>query len=382
MKKALHIVFIVALATNCASEYNPLFDPNVPLDTVINSEPPMDTLLPEGNDILGPHFSLYDVQFRRIYICRTGYNENPTNYAAILEYNIGADTWKTVQTINHLPEGFNTESNPVVDAIFWEKNRSLVFLSANYHLWFFDLNSRSWHTQETIPPTPFREDFGMIPYTNGWVIFGGSDIDCDAEAYRFYNDLWILDLNAMVWQPLTLESPMEPRSFATGIFLEEQNTVFIYGGRSFGLYDFRDIWSFDLSSGCWTIHDLDLFRWGGHFQGKGRNTRDSFGSTLLLYGAGSAQDVGDVCYSEGAYLTGGAFVSVDFQAMKVTQTPIYPPWSAVPIPGTIASDSKGKQAFIFPARSYSNTVNFPPFYRFSENDSLYYSMGTVPMKGN
>lgn len=178
-----------------------------------------------------------------------------------------SDAWKLdLTTLQWWPLPSSTPGPPgrlsqaaVYDAAH---NRMVLYggFAAGYvefqDLWAYEFDSSRW---VELPQTSFK------PGDRGWasaiynpldttiVLFGGQDLDGN-----FFNDIWILDLNQLIWQQIPPASGWPDTRINASLVLDEQtNRAWMFGGfHRPGDFNFQELWSLDLSTFQWTQHPL------------------------------------------------------------------------------------------------------------------------------
>lgn len=109
--------------------------------------------------------------------------------------------------------------------------------------------AQEWKQLEPIGvgPSP-RNNASMVydPIAHRLVIFGGRSSKGDL------NDLWTLDLNAMIWSQLQFTNPTpEPRSTHNAVYDPTTHQLLIWSGRLGNVF-YNDVWAFDLTEDSWS----------------------------------------------------------------------------------------------------------------------------------
>lgn len=133
--------------------------------------------------------------------------------------------------------------------------------AANYtefqDLWAYEFATGKWVELNQGSPKPGDRAWAAVIYNprdTTMLLFGGQDLDGN-----FFNDVWILDLNRIVWRKVTPSQGWPAPRVAPEVALDEQqNTMWMFGGfyRSSGDFDYNEIWSLDLTTLQWTQHPL------------------------------------------------------------------------------------------------------------------------------
>jgi hypothetical protein len=109
----------------------------------------------------------------------------------------------------------------------------------------------SWqNVNPTGPPPPVRSCAFAIyhPGRNSFVLFGGAGV------YVWYNDVWELKLDSMVWHEIAVLGTKPAPRYYGGCFLDQANNrMVVFGGGGPGT-SYNDLWALDLDPGSeqWT----------------------------------------------------------------------------------------------------------------------------------
>uniref|UniRef100_A0A7C6A9W3 FlgD/Vpr Ig-like domain-containing protein n=1 Tax=candidate division WOR-3 bacterium TaxID=2052148 RepID=A0A7C6A9W3_UNCW3 len=112
-------------------------------------------------------------------------------------------------------------------------------------VWSLNLTSGSESWERLQPagnsPTPRQAASGIYhPLRNSFIIFGGTGY------YEWYNDVWELKLDSMVWREISVTGPKPaPRCFGGAVFDANNNQMIVFGGNSEVFYN--DVWTLDLT---------------------------------------------------------------------------------------------------------------------------------------
>jgi hypothetical protein len=152
------------------------------------------------------------------------------------------------------PPGGRAMAAAAYDAVH---ERMIVFGGQNSSgqygdIWSLSLTagSESWQQltpSGTTPPARLAAFAAYAPARNAFVIFGGLGAD-------WYNDLWLLNLDSMVWHQLTPSGSVPGQRFdAASFFQVSTGRMLIFGGRGLGV-TYNDLWALDLTPGSehWT----------------------------------------------------------------------------------------------------------------------------------
>ncbi|CAJ1446839.1 unnamed protein product [Effrenium voratum] len=138
-------------------------------------------------------------------------------------------------------------------AVFEPADRLWFFSGGNsgsFDVWTFDIAGNSW-AQRADAPMGARSYHSSL-FENGRVwIFGGT------AGSAFYNDLWLLDIQADTWTNMTTADGPPPRRSHAAALSQAQNIMWIHGGYFYD-YDLSqqakrgDVWGYDTGVGAWT----------------------------------------------------------------------------------------------------------------------------------
>jgi N-acetylneuraminic acid mutarotase len=117
-----------------------------------------------------------------------------------------------------------------------------------HETWAFDYNTSTWINMAPESSPPWRGNHAMVydSYRNKILMFGGSDFS------QVFNDLWQYDVEQNLWIELASTSPPPARQMHGLVYVPEQDSLFLFGGRQEGggAY-FEDTWQFEFATNRW-----------------------------------------------------------------------------------------------------------------------------------
>ncbi|XP_050223976.1 uncharacterized protein LOC126673761 [Mercurialis annua] len=119
-------------------------------------------------------------------------------------------------------------------------------------LYRYDVEKQEWKTVSSPNSPPPRSAHQAVAWKNYFYIFGGEFTSPNQERFHHYKDFWVLDLKTNQWEQLNLKGSPSPRSGHRMVLYKHK--IILFGG----FYDtLREVRYYnDLY-----IFDLDQFKW-------------------------------------------------------------------------------------------------------------------------
>ena len=160
-------------------------------------------------------------------------------------------------------------------------------------LFVFDVGKSLWKRVKApnMPPPRSSHQAVLCERDGGELyVFGGEFISPSQEQFKHYKDLWVLKLKTEKWEWEQIVQPKGtdkwPASRSGHRMFLFKRKIFMFGGFQDTLNKlqfFNDLWSFDLETYSWTLHEPGLYPVPGPRGGHGFVV-DPDSQTAILYG--------------------------------------------------------------------------------------------------
>ena len=215
----------------------------------------------------GRHSMVLDRSRKKIYLYGGRYRpENMSGsyrlFSDFWAFDINTDTWSKLETTGDEPgRRFNTvmvydHINDQVIVFGGNTSNDALSLAPSNDMYILDLNTLVWREVDTDikPPRSIYHSMTMHSSENQLLVFGGGDEN--AFLGPFYNTLWAFDLNTNTWDEIwtpTMSAGPDARINAAFVDDVENQRVILFAGHDDTQVGHRnDVWSFHMQQG-WTL---------------------------------------------------------------------------------------------------------------------------------
>eukprot|EP00523_Entomoneis_sp_CCMP467_P022760 CAMPEP_0168829198 /NCGR_PEP_ID=MMETSP0727-20121128/898_1 /TAXON_ID=265536 /ORGANISM="Amphiprora sp., Strain CCMP467" /LENGTH=779 /DNA_ID=CAMNT_0008882403 /DNA_START=3521 /DNA_END=5860 /DNA_ORIENTATION=+ len=160
----------------------------------------------------------------------------------LLKYDLGKNEWKRINTTNPTPLPRCAHSCVYYNHAFYVFGGEKASADQYYHykdLWRYDIKLQKWEEIKAPKATgthpTARSGHTAVVWKHYMVIFGGFYEATKDTSPRWYNDVYVMDLQTNLWLDIPhskLTSRPEPRSACNSAVIDEEDCLIVHGGFS------------------------------------------------------------------------------------------------------------------------------------------------------